>query len=105
MPITKFVSSAARHNRSRAAMGLHSHRLRLIARKFSTGNFPRIFVDITKQLGYYMLVMKINEQIRGYFAAIGRRGGKASSEAKTLAARENAKKGGWPKGRPRKPRQ
>ena len=37
--------------------------------------------------------MKIDEQIRGYFAAIGKRGGKATSEAKTQAARENAKKG------------
>jgi hypothetical protein len=46
--------------------------------------------------------MKINQQIRGYFAAIGRKGGKATSEAKAQAARENAKKGGWPKGRPRK---
>jgi general stress protein YciG len=46
--------------------------------------------------------MKINQQIRGYFAEIGRKGGKAISEAKTQAARENAKKGGWPKGRPRK---
>jgi hypothetical protein len=46
--------------------------------------------------------MKMNQQIRGYFAEIGRRGGLATSEAKTRAARENAKKGGWPKGRPRK---
>ena len=28
--------------------------------------------------------------------------GKASTPAKARAARENAKKGGWPKGRPRK---
>ena len=35
-------------------------------------------------------------------AALGRKGGSARSEAKTRAARENAKKGGWPKGRPRK---
>jgi hypothetical protein len=28
--------------------------------------------------------------------------GKSSSLAKTRAARQNAKKGGWPKGRPRK---
>ena len=46
--------------------------------------------------------MKINQQIRGFLAEIGRTGGKATSEAKTQAARENAKKGGWPKGRPRK---
>lgn len=35
--------------------------------------------------------------------ALGKLGGRAKSEAKTKAARENAKKGGWPKGRPRKP--
>jgi len=46
--------------------------------------------------------MKINRQIRGYFAAIGRRGGRATSEAKAQAARKNAKRGGWPKGKPRK---
>lgn len=34
--------------------------------------------------------------------ALGRLGGKATSEAKTAACRENARKGGWPKGRPRK---
>ena len=36
--------------------------------------------------------------------ALGLLGGKATSEAKTTAARENAKKGGWPKGKPRKPK-
>lgn len=46
----------------------------------------------------------MNEQMREYLAAIGRKGGKASSEAKAQAARENAKKGGWPKGKPRKPK-
>ena len=34
--------------------------------------------------------------------ALGRLGGQATSEAKTLAVRENAKLGGWPKGRKRK---
>lgn len=37
-------------------------------------------------------------------AALGRKGGSAKSEAKTKASRENAKKGGWPKGKPRKPK-
>lgn len=37
--------------------------------------------------------------------ALGRIGGKATSKAKTAAARKNAKKGGWPKGRPRKPQE
>lgn len=35
-------------------------------------------------------------------AALGRKGGQAKSERKTAAARKNARKGGWPKGRPRK---
>jgi len=35
--------------------------------------------------------------------ALGRLGGSATSKAKTKAARINAKKGGWPKGRKRKP--
>lgn len=43
-------------------------------------------------------------EISKYLAAIGRRGGKAKSAAKTEAARANAKRGGWPKGRPRKPK-
>ena len=34
--------------------------------------------------------------------ALGRLGGLATSEAKAKAARRNAKKGGWTKGRPRK---
>jgi hypothetical protein len=33
---------------------------------------------------------------------LGRLGGKATSAAKARAARENAKLGGWPKGKPRK---
>ena len=36
--------------------------------------------------------------------ALGRRGGKAKSEAKAAASRANGKKGGWPKGKPRGPR-
>lgn len=35
--------------------------------------------------------------------ALGKLGGAARSEAKTKAARENAKKGGWPKGKKRGP--
>jgi hypothetical protein len=34
--------------------------------------------------------------------ALGRLGGKMTSPAKKRAARENAKLGGWPKGKPRK---
>jgi hypothetical protein len=65
----------------------------------------QIFLAIPKRLGYIVSVMKMSKQIRGYFAEIGRTGGKATSEAKANAARENAKKGGWPKGKPRKPKQ
>lgn len=36
--------------------------------------------------------------------ALGKLGGRVRSEAKTKAARENGKKGGYPKGRPRKPK-
>ena len=36
--------------------------------------------------------------------ALGKLGGRAKSDAKTKAARENAKKGGWPKGKKRGPR-
>ncbi|MGA3265928.1 MAG: hypothetical protein ABSE16_03795 [Verrucomicrobiota bacterium] len=70
---------------------------------FGEENYFHFSLAIAKQLGYIDFVMRINEQIRGYFAAIGRKGGKATSDSKTEAARKNAKKGGWPKGRPRKP--
>ena len=36
-------------------------------------------------------------------ADLGRLGGRATSPAKAAAARANGRKGGWPKGRPRKP--
>jgi len=36
--------------------------------------------------------------------ALGKLGGSAKSDAKTKAARLNAKKGGWPKGRKRTPK-
>jgi len=44
----------------------------------------------------------MNAEASKYLAAIGRRGGKAKSAAKTSAARRNARKGGWPKGKLRK---
>lgn len=43
----------------------------------------------------------MNPTIKTYLSRIGRKGGKVRSEAKTAAVRENAKKGGWPKGRKR----
>lgn len=36
--------------------------------------------------------------------ALGRRGGKANTPAQQAARKRNARLGGWPKGRPRKPR-
>ena len=36
--------------------------------------------------------------------SLGRLGGQAKSAAKTSAVRENAKLGGWPKGKTRKPK-
>ena len=36
--------------------------------------------------------------------ALGKLGGRVRSDAKTHAARANGKKGGYPKGRPRKPK-
>jgi hypothetical protein len=40
--------------------------------------------------------------VREWYAQIGALGGKSKSPAKVRASKENAKKGGWPKGRPRK---
>lgn len=34
-------------------------------------------------------------------AVLGRKGGKRKSKAKTIAARQNGQKGGWPLGRKR----
>jgi hypothetical protein len=42
------------------------------------------------------------ESARKWLADIGRKGGKSRSPAKLAALKQNAKKGGWPKGRPRK---
>jgi hypothetical protein len=43
----------------------------------------------------------MSPEARKYLAAIGRRGGKVKSAAKTEAARANARRGGWPKGQKR----
>ncbi len=45
---------------------------------------------------------KTDEYVHAYLSKIGKKGGSVSSEKKTVAVRENAKLGGWPKGRPRK---
>jgi hypothetical protein len=39
---------------------------------------------------------------RKWLSHIGKLGGKSKSPAKLAAIAKNAKKGGWPKGRPRK---
>jgi hypothetical protein len=40
--------------------------------------------------------------VREWYSQIGKLGGKSKSPAKIAASAKNAKKGGWPKGRPRK---
>jgi hypothetical protein len=44
------------------------------------------------------------DNLSQYFSEMGKRGGSAKSPRKTKACQRNGKKGGWPKGRPRKPR-
>jgi hypothetical protein len=55
---------------------------------------------MTKEGG--MSEKKADIDISAAAAAMGRKGGAVKSAKKTAAVRENAKKGGWPKGRPRK---
>jgi hypothetical protein len=43
------------------------------------------------------MAMKPNEQIRNYFAKMGKRGGSATTKAKKLSSRENGKLGGRPR--------
>ena len=57
--------------------------------------------DLTEHTGEYRSFKIISDNYEAA-AALGCKGGSAKSEAKTKANRENAKKGGWPKGRPRK---
>jgi hypothetical protein len=40
--------------------------------------------------------------VRKWYSQIGKIGGASKSPAKLAASAKNAKKGGWPKGRPRK---
>jgi hypothetical protein len=40
--------------------------------------------------------------VREWYSQIGKLGGASTSPAKLAAIAKNAKKGGWPKGRPRK---
>ncbi|HEY3861629.1 MAG TPA: hypothetical protein VGO59_07060 [Verrucomicrobiae bacterium] len=40
--------------------------------------------------------------VREWYSQIGKLGGTSKSPAKLAAIAKNAKKGGWPKGRPRK---
>jgi len=57
-------------------------------------------VDIIEQSA-----VEAEAELSAAAAALGRKGGSVRSEAKTKAVRENAKLGGWPKGRPRKSRE
>ena len=42
------------------------------------------------------------KEVRKYLGSIGKKGGSSKSPKKLAAIRQNAKKGGYPKGRPRK---
>jgi len=50
--------------------------------------------------GYNEYMTNVNKDPAA--VSLGRKGGLAKSDAKTAAVRANGKKGGWPKGRPRK---
>lgn len=52
--------------------------------------------------GYDVINMEISQAWKDHLSTIGKLGGKAKSVQKTIAARQNAKLGGWPKGRKRK---
>ena len=47
--------------------------------------------------------MTLHPEVKKFLQKAGKKGGSAKSEKKTRAVRRNAKKGGWPKGRKRKP--
>jgi hypothetical protein len=57
-----------------------------------------VVVGVGVAVGVGISMKKINAAA----ALMGRKGGKATSPAKTAAARKNGKLGGWPKGRKRK---
>lgn len=64
-------------------------------------------IAIPKRLGIFKSGdgknLSLTEKMKNQAAVmLGRLGGKSTSAAKTRAARENAKLGGWPKGKPRK---
>ena len=44
---------------------------------------------------------KISPELSRYFARLGSKGGRANSDAQTLARQINGRLGGYPKGRPR----
>jgi len=47
--------------------------------------------------------MTLPEEVRQYLSALGKKGGASTSPAKRAASKRNGKRGGWPKGRKRKP--
>ena len=46
--------------------------------------------------------MELHPKVKKFLSDIGKKGGSQKTEKKKKASRENAKKGGWPKGRKRK---
>jgi hypothetical protein len=63
-------------------------------------------MDLTKipRVGYNPISDYFGaDPIKQYLSDIGRKGGKSKSARKLAAQKRNCKKGGWPKGRPRKP--
>ena len=70
-----------------------------IARAAASGLIPG-----ARQVGADWLIpyAGMNSYLDNPAVALGRKGGSATSAAKTEAARANARKGGWQKGRPRK---
>lgn len=75
------------------------------AEAHSTDEWKNIARNLKSQYGENLSVDEVQTEMspeKTAAAILGRKGGSARSEAKTKASRENAKKGGWPKGRLRK---
>lgn len=69
---------------------------------------PRYFLDFSDAFkdenGDWCRWEDVDAALRNAPAELGRKGGRAKSDKKTAAVRENAKKGGWPKGKKRGPK-
>jgi hypothetical protein len=62
-----------------------------------TGTLDNCLRYLTKKLGAVSVTEAVEEGYSIAGATLGRKGGKARSEAKTLACRANGKKGGRPR--------